>query len=48
MLRLRTMLTCVVILSLASPSVLALLEEETSFEDRHVGADFPVGWTDFA
>ena len=47
MLRLRTMLTCVVILSLASPSVLALLEEGTSFEDRHVGADFPVGWTEF-
>ncbi len=47
MLRLRTMLTCVVILSLSSPSVLALLEENTSFEDRHVGADFPVGWTEF-
>ena len=47
MLRLRTMLTCVVVLSLASPSVMALLEESTSFEDRHVGADFPVGWTEF-
>ncbi len=47
MLRLRTLLTCVVVLSLASPSVLALLEEGTSFEDSHEGVDFPVGWTEF-
>ena len=47
MLRLRTLLTCVVVLSLASPSVLALLEEGTSFEASHEGVDFPVGWTEF-
>ena len=47
MIRLRTLLTCVVVLSLASPSVLALLEEGTSFEGSHEGVDFPVGWTEF-
>ena len=47
MLRLRTLLTCAVVLSLASPSVMALLEEDTAFEESHAGVDFPVGWTEF-
>ena len=45
--RLRSLFVCVVVLSFASPSVLALLEEGTDFEERHDGVDFPVGWTDF-
>ena len=36
-----------VVLSLWAPSGLALLEEGTSFEPSHEGADFPVGWTEF-
>ena len=47
MLRLRVLLTCAVVLSLASPSVMALLEEDTAFENSHNGVDFPVGWTEF-
>ena len=37
----------VAVLLLVVPSVQALLEEETTFEPRHEGVDFPVGWTDF-
>ena len=47
MLRLRTLLTCAVVLTLASPSAMALLEEDTGFEESHAGVDFPVGWTEF-
>ena len=44
---LRSLLVCLVVLSFTSPSVLALLEEDTEFEERHDGVDFPVGWTEF-
>ena len=47
MLRPHTMLTFVVILSLASPALGAILEEDASFEESHAGVDFPVGWTEF-
>ena len=45
--RLHLALVSFVILSLWAPSGLALLEEGTSFEPSHQGADFPIGWTEF-
>ena len=48
MLRLHTMLTCVVILSLASPSVLALLEERRRLKTVMLGLISPWDGRNFA
>ena len=33
-------------LVLSLPLTGAILNEQTAFEERHEGVDFPVGWTD--